>query len=329
MRSSRVITLVTGVALIAACGSDSTGPTPNNAAPSADFTFQCTDLTCTFADRSADTDGSISSQAWNFGDGSTGTGAAPNHTYTQAGTYNVTVKATDNGGASTTSAAKAVTVTAPSATAHASFDATCTSLDCVITNTSTATGSVTTWAWTFGDGQTSSVQDPGTVHYSVSAVTTYTITLVVTSDGATSQATKQITVSPGATLTCNGVDCTLPVPAGSTVVVTLLSHDCQAHGNTFVITAPAVDTLFTDGCFSPVAPDAGSTFPLNNGAAYTVDTDLAAEVLSGVAGTTSSQLRVTGDFANGWTLQFDDGFVGAGEPDFNDLVIMIKATPGS
>jgi len=38
-------------------------------------------------------------------------------------------------------------------------------------------------------------------------------------------------------------------------------------------------------------------------------------------------IRVTGDFANGWTLTFDDGFGGPGEPDFNDLVILIKATP--
>ena len=326
MRSSRVITLVTGVVLMAACGSDSSGPNPNNAAPTADFTFSCTNLDCTFTDRSTDTDGTIASQAWTFGDGQTGTGASANHTYTAAGTYSVTVKATDNGGASTTSQAKSVTVTAPSATVQANFTVSCTSLDCTLTNTSTATGAVVTWAWDFGDGQTSTAQNPGAVHYNVSTASTFTITLVVTSDGITSQATKQVSVTPAATLTCNGVDCTLPVPAGATVVVTLVSHSCEAHGNKFVITEPAVDTLFTDGCYAPVAPDAGSSFPLNNGAAYTTDTNLAAEVLSGVAGTTSSQLRVTGDFTNGWTLEFDDGFVGPGEPDFNDLVILVKAT---
>ena len=46
-----------------------------------------------------------------------------------------------------------------------------------------------------------------------------------------------------------------------------------------------------------------------------------------MAGATAPQLRVTGNFANGWTLEFDDGFVGPGEPDFNDLVITVKATP--
>ena len=43
-------------------------------------------------------------------------------------------------------------------------------------------------------------------------------------------------------------------------------------------------------------------------------------------GATTAQLQVTGDFASGWTLSFDDGFVGPGEPDFNDLVITVKAT---
>jgi hypothetical protein len=38
-------------------------------------------------------------------------------------------------------------------------------------------------------------------------------------------------------------------------------------------------------------------------------------------------LRVSGDFASGWTLTFDDGYGGPGEPDFNDLVILLKATP--
>jgi PKD repeat protein len=323
MRFSPVLTVALGAALLAACGGDSTGPNPDNAAPTANFTFACSDLACTFTDRSADGDGTIASQAWTFGDGQTGTGAIATHTYAVAGTYNVTVKATDNGGASTTSQAKAVPVTAASPGGpSASFDASCTSLDCTITNTSTATGSVVTWAWTFGDGQTSTAEDPGTVHYTASAITTFTITLVVTSDGVTSQATKQVTVSPAATLTCNGVDCTLPVPAGATVVVTLVSHDCEAHGNKFVITQPAVDTLFTDGCFEQV----GTPFQLNNGDPYTEDTDLAAEVLTGVAGTTSAQLRVTGDFASGWTLEFDDGFVGEGEPDFDDLVITVKAT---
>jgi PKD repeat protein len=326
MRSSHVFTLMTGVALIAACSGDG-GNGPSNTAPTAAFTYECTNLTCAFTDQSADADGTIASRSWDFGDGNSGTGATANHTYASAGTYQVTVEATDDGGKSTTSAAQAVTVTAASATVQAAFDAVCTGLVCTLDNTSTATGTTTTFAWDFGDGQTSTDEDPAPVIYDVSSPTTFTITLVVTSDGVPSQATKQVRVSPAATLTCNGVDCALLLDQAATVVVTLQSEDCEVHGNTFVITAPAVDTLFTDGCFAPVSPAAGSSFTLNNGDAYAAGTQLSAEVLTGVAGADNPQLRVTGTFAAGWTLEFDDGFVGVGEPDFNDLVIKVVATP--
>ncbi len=327
MRSSRVFTLMTGVALIAACGSDNGGNGPVNTAPTASFTYECTNLTCAFTDHSSDEDGTIASRSWDFGDGNTGTGATANHTFSQAGMFDVTIEVTDDGGKSTTSDPQSVTVTAASATVQADFDVSCTGFVCTLDNTSTATGSTNTFAWDFGDGQTSTDEDPAPVTYDVSAPTTFTITLLVTSDGIPSQATKQVRVSPAATLTCNGVDCSLLLDQAATVVVTLQDRDCEAHGNTFVITAPAVDTLFTDGCFSPKVPDDGSSFTLNNGDAYAAGTQLSAEVLTGVAGAENPQLRVTGTFANGWTLEFDDGFVGPGEPDFNDLVIKVVATP--
>ena len=43
---------------------------------------------------------------------------------------------------------------------------------------------------------------------------------------------------------------------------------------------------------------------------------------------TEPSLRVTGSFAEGWTLEFDDGEDATfPEPDFNDLVLRIVATP--
>jgi len=325
MRYSRVFPLLTGVALIAACGDGGNGP--DNTPPVATFTYQCTDLTCTFTDNSSDEDGTITTHNWNFGDNTTGTGPQASHTYAAAGTYNATVTARDNDGETTTSAAQAVTVTAPSATAQASFDAVCTGPVCVIDNTSTATGVTTTYAWDFGNGTTSTDQDPAAITYSVDEPTTFTITLLVTSDGVQSQATKQVRVSPAATLSCNGTDCALHLDAASTVVVTLVSHSCEAHGNTFAITAPAPETLFTDGCFAPVSPAPGSSFTLNSGAAYAAGTDLQAAVLTGVAGAENPLLEVSGSFATGWTLNFDDGFVGPNEPDKDDLIITVKATP--
>jgi hypothetical protein len=327
MRFSPVLTLALGAALLAACSGDSNGP--SNSAPTANFTYSCSDLVCSFTDNSSDTDGNVASYSWTFGDATQNTATTKDagHTFSTAGAYSVQLTVTDNGGA-TNSKTTLVTVTAPAPGGpSASFTSSCTSLDCTFTNTSTNLGSVVTWAWDFGNGQTSTEQNPGPVHYDVTTLTTFTITLVVTSDGATSQAQGQVTPTPAATLTCNGVDCTLGLDQAATVVVTLQTRSCEAHGDKFVITAPVVDTLFTDGCFAPFAPAAGSSFDLNGGAAFAAGTQLAAEVLTGVAGATAPQLQVTGSFANGWTLSFDDGFVGPNEPDFNDLVITVKATP--
>jgi PKD repeat protein len=306
--------------------------------PTANFTSTCTNLDCQFTDQSVDSDvgGSIASYLWDFGDGSaTATTQNPLHSYTAAGTFTVTLTVTDNAGNASAPVSKQVTVTAALAGAPtANFTVSCSSFDCDVTDHSTVDpsnvgGSIVGWAWNFGDSQTSNVKNPPIHTYNVTDVTTFTITLTVTdNNGLTGTTSKEIAVAPPAHLTCNGTDCTLGLDQKSTVVVTLQSHDCQAHGNKFVLTAPIVDTLFTDGCFAPVSPDPAASFTLNGGAAFNAGTHLDAEVLSGVSGVQNSgpQLRVTGSFASGWTLEFDDGFVGPGEPDFNDLIITIKAT---
>ncbi|WP_455352107.1 PKD domain-containing protein [Streptomyces sp. SYSU K217416] len=75
-----------------------------NQAPTAAFTADCRNVVgtrfCKFdgAD-SSDADGSISSYAWDFGDGSTGSGAQADHIYGAAGTYSVTLTVTDDEGA--------------------------------------------------------------------------------------------------------------------------------------------------------------------------------------------------------------------------------------
>jgi len=325
MRSPRVLPFVAAAALLAACGGDSNGPS-NNAAPTAAFTFACNQLSCTFTDGSSDSDGTIASYSWNFGDGSAaGTDENPQHTFPAEDTYSVVLTVTDNGGATgQVSHEVAVALGGPTA----AFTVNCSATDCTVQDQSTDDGTITSWAWNFGDGQSSTEQNPPAHHYDVTVATPFTITLTVTDDdGLTGTVTHDVSVAPAAGLTCAGEACTLELPQASTVVVTLESHDCEVHGNTFVLTAPVEETLFTDGCYDPVAPDPAASHPLNGGAVFDANTQLAAEVRSGFSGTTTPQLQVTGDYASGWTLSYDDGFVGPGEPDFNDLVITVVATP--
>jgi PKD repeat protein len=92
-----------------------TGVPPANQPPVAAFTSSCPQLTCSFdASGSSDPENGPLTYAWDFGDGTTGTGVAPSHPYTAAGTYNVTLTVTDNQNA-TNAVTHPVTATAPAA----------------------------------------------------------------------------------------------------------------------------------------------------------------------------------------------------------------------
>lgn len=94
--------------LLSGTNDDDDGTTNNP--PTATFTVDCTDLNCSFdGSASSDSDGSISSYEWDFGDGSIASGSTVSHTYATDGTYTVTLTVADDGG-DTDSASQDVTV---------------------------------------------------------------------------------------------------------------------------------------------------------------------------------------------------------------------------
>ncbi|MGO1384596.1 MAG: PKD domain-containing protein, partial [Arachnia sp.] len=97
--------------------------TPNQA-PTAAFTATVNQLEVAFnASDSTDPDGTITEYAWDFGDGTNGTGDTATHTYTDDGTYDVVLTVTDDAGG-TDMTALAVTVAELSFIAADTFDRT-------------------------------------------------------------------------------------------------------------------------------------------------------------------------------------------------------------
>ncbi|WP_344018859.1 PKD domain-containing protein, partial [Microlunatus capsulatus] len=154
-----------------------------NAAPVAALTSSCTDATC-FLDGSgsSDADGSVAAWAWDFGDDTTATGSTATHTYAASGTYTVSLTVTDDKGAkATTTRQVMVTKPVPNQAPVAAFTSTCAERACSFDagTSADADGTVATYAWTFGDGDTSALAAP-THTYAVDG--TYQVTLTVTDD---------------------------------------------------------------------------------------------------------------------------------------------------
>lgn len=146
-----------------------------------------------------DPDGSIAAYVWNFGDGTTGSGASPTHTYTTAGTYTARLTVTDDRGASGTDQAT-VTIAAngnQSPVARISRPTSGTvgaSLAFSGATSSDPDGSVASYAWDFGDTQSGS---GASVTHAYTNAGTYTVRLTVTDDrGATNSAQQSVVITP-------------------------------------------------------------------------------------------------------------------------------------
>ncbi len=172
-----------------------------NLSPTASFTATPTSgdvaLLVSFdASGSSDPENDPLTYNWAFGDGGTGTGVSPTHTYTTGGIFTVTLTVSD--GQSVDQATTTITVISPNQGPTALFLASVTSGPAPLNVSfdgglsSDPENDPLTYSWTFGDGGTATGVTPS---YQYNTPGVYTVTLTV-SDGALSdQSTTTITVT--------------------------------------------------------------------------------------------------------------------------------------
>ena len=195
----------------------------------------------------------LSCYEWDFdGDGSYDTrtdSPTATHSYPDDGSYPVTVRVTDAAGASAVSSPVTITVLNRAPTAGFTWSPPSPTDAEVVQFSDSSTdpdGKVTGWRWDFGDGTSSTEQNPA---HSYPDDGTYRVTLIVTDDDGTASApiTREITVvnaAPSARF-----DAPDAVAVGEPVQFTNASHDPSPNGK---IVHVAWD--FGDGTTCPGAP---------------------------------------------------------------------------
>jgi gliding motility-associated-like protein len=201
-----------------------------------------------------------SAYLWNFGDGNTSTAQVPTHSYATAGNYTTKLMVINGYGCadSTSDVTNVLAVPTPSFIAP--------SAQCILNNnftfTNTSTGGAT-YLWHFGDGITSTLQNPT---HSYGNANTYTVKLIVTNNNGCWDTTSNVVhISPAPTLItgndaaiCKGSNASLSIQGAQTYQWT-----------------PSTG-LNCDTCANPIAaPDSTTTYivtALTNGGCPGSDT---------------------------------------------------------
>lgn len=138
----------------------------------------------------------INAWNWDFGDGNSSTLVNPSHTYTLPGIYTVTLVVTaQNGQADAEVKSNYVIVNSiPNVGFTTSGNGCTVPFDVSFTNTSSTGGSIN-YVWNFGNGQTSTSQNPSTVTYATAGTYTVTLSVTNTTTGCSNSTTQTIAVS--------------------------------------------------------------------------------------------------------------------------------------
>jgi PKD repeat protein len=293
------------------------------AVPVASFISNATTGTVPFTVQFMDTSvNTPTSWTWLFGDGGISSSQDPAHTYTTAGTYTVTLIATNAAGSNTLTNAGYITVTKTSSVPVVSFVTNITSgvVPLSVQFVDASTNSPSSWVWSFGDGGTSTLQNPA---HTYTAAGTYAVTLTATNTIGSNTVTQPgyITVNaavPVTSFTANVTSGVKPL----TVQFTDTSNNTPTgwywtfgDGGTSSSENP-VYTFSSVGSYAVslgATNSAGSnttTMPAYINVTNTVSppfTSFIADIQSGNAPLTVQFTDTSGNSPNGWQWSFGDG----------------------
>jgi uncharacterized repeat protein (TIGR01451 family) len=155
----------TGSVVFASNGGNSTNVVTGSAAvaPTAGFSGSpvsgAVPLLVNFTDASS---GAVTGRVWTFGDGGTSTVTSPSHSYTNAGSFSVSLVVSGPVGSNTLLRSSYVTATNVVGAPVAAFNASPTNggAPLLVSFTDASTGAITNHSWTFGDGGVSTLTNP-------------------------------------------------------------------------------------------------------------------------------------------------------------------------
>lgn len=275
------------------------------AAPTADFSGTPlaggAPLSVAFTDAST---GSPTSWLWDFGDSISSTDQNPTHVYTSDGVYTVALTATNDDGDDTETKVDYVTVASP----VADFSGTPTSgtVALSVDFTDLSTNAPTSWFWDFGDGGSSTSQNPTYVY---NYIGTYTVTLTASNGSGNDSETKvaYITVTAvveyGAAVIENCDIDTGGAAVGMRVADVAIARDNRFGSVTVDASAElrakdnSYTTLVNNGTLQPLAGDRSVFDAIGYAARHTNDADDSVTAIHHTLGTGADQ-AAAGDHAH-------------------------------
>ena len=294
--------------------------------------------TASFTNASTISDGTgpLLSYLWNFGDGNTSTASNPVHNFTTGGPFTVTLTATSNNGCIDDTIRNITNIYAQPQAAFNAPAEVCLGAPVTFSDQSTAQNStVTQWLWNFGNGTTSTIQNP-VINYSSPG--SYTVTLMITSGAGcvSTTASKPVIVNqlPAANFTVSGPACVArditftdaSVPNGGNLVKWTWNF---GDGNSSVLTnaSPLTHRYTNAGTYNVTLQ-----VETNTGCISTVFTKPVTINVLPKAGFISPEVCLADPFApfmdtskisagsiTGWQWNFGDANANAGNPNISIL----------